>query len=168
MVVTMSILSVILTVGIGLIHLLMRMERDGAKEVWHGRTLSRLSDAWRRDVHAARDARGDAAAETGDRILLRLPELVEITYAADGATVRRTVTQGAAVRHRDSFHFPQGSSIRLETGGEPTFARIVIVRPALPEKASRDSALAETAGRVTTIEAVVSRDLRYRSTEAAQ
>jgi hypothetical protein len=161
-------------------HLLMRAERDGIKDVWHGRSLSRLADSWRGDVRAAGDASLEDAAPETPRVLLTRPDGLEVAYAVDRHAVTRLATRGDAVEHRDAFYFPPGSTIRFAIDGEPRMARIVIRRPMPPnnkpqpaERPTADTSPATEAseaslGRVTTIQALLSRDLRYNLQEPSQ
>lgn len=177
--VVIAISSFLLATGIGLIHLLMRVERDGIKNVWHGRSLSRLADAWHTDVRAAEDARLDDGTPETPRAILRRPGGLEVTYAVDGHAVSRVASRGDAVQQRDAFYFPPGSMIHFEIDEGPRFARIMIRRPARAEygtqrpeqqPAAPQSAKPDpepTMGRATTLEALLSRDLRYGLQEAS-
>ena len=172
--VVISIAVLMLGAGISLLHLLLRVERDGVKDVWYGRSLARLSEAWRKDVRGA----GDGRVEDGEsrQAVLSRPDGAVVTYSSKGHVISRVAQRGDTVEQRDAFHFPDGSTFRFEIDGDPRFARVVIRRPALPQKGasaertgdseSANVAAEKPSGRKTTVEALLSRDLRYDQREA--
>jgi hypothetical protein len=160
MIVVISISSVIIGVCSTTLHLLLRSEREQAREVRTTVAISRLSQVFREDVHAATEC--NIIGEEGKpRMELAAADGRRIVYSADEHLIHRAESRGGAEVHRDAFHFPPGTESRFERNGEPPVARLVLDLGAeLPDSTPR--ALVRTARRRTvSIEAVPNRDQRF-------
>lgn len=161
-----SIGAIVLTVGVGTIHVLLRGERETRRTLESTIRLSRLSSIVRRDVHAAQSAviaqkRGSAAA----RLVLTFPARRTVTYVADGPSLRRIDENPMTGGHRDSFRFPAGATIRIERSGSPELVRIEIDRGIrrIGSKPGRHVSPPGTtrSRRIVRIDALLARDHRY-------
>lgn len=164
--VTVSIGAVVLTLGVGMIHLLLRGERETRRAVEDSITLSRLSTIVRRDVHAAQSADiADEPAGGPARLTLTFPERRTVTYIADGSSLSRIENNPESSEHRDSFRFPSGTTIGLVRGGAPELVRIAIERGARSSDSHPSqyvsSPTVTRSPRVVHIDAVPARDHRY-------
>lgn len=159
--------SMMLSVGVALIHVLLRTERGVAKAVWYARGVSRAAEMWRNDVHAAQTAAlVDPEHASDGRLELSLPEQKQVSYSVAGHALLRMVTQNGELRHRDKFYFRRGSSITLQIEEQPPLLRLVIYRPAASDRVGgADSATGERAVRSSRIEALLGRDHRYALAE---
>ena len=150
-VVAMSVATVILSLSVGTIHLLLRAERNTARSVWIGSTLSRVSQLFPRDAHAAGTAEVLAAdAEQGARLQFKLPDGHSVQYAIDAHSLTRTALSDNNAPHRDVFHFSPGTLIRFERESRPDLVAVIIERPTGKE-----------GSRILRIDAILGRDHRF-------
>jgi type II secretory pathway pseudopilin PulG len=77
-----------------------QLRQDGEQQV----AAARLADQWRADAHAA------LALTTEKECVFTLPAGRSIRYAADGAAIRREVTEKGSAVHRDSFVLPRDAA----------------------------------------------------------
>lgn len=107
---TMSACSVILTMSATLIHRAMHAQSK-ARAIFDGeRAALRLSEHFRRDVHAATAAETDGMS-LGAGVVLRLtlPDRQTIEYRRAEGTVQRILIAGNATQAREEFKFPAGT-----------------------------------------------------------
>ena len=136
LIVTIGISTLMLGTTISILHLVLRADRNAKNTLRHQVSISRLSDLFRQDVHAALQARLSGAGREHPRLeLIAASPGVRISYEVDGATlIRARNSQPVAdaapvppeqVEHRDRLHFPPGSVITIVPGavGERSTAR---------------------------------------------
>ncbi|MGH7202423.1 MAG: pilus assembly FimT family protein, partial [Planctomycetaceae bacterium] len=130
MVIVMGVASVMLTVGVGTIHLLLDADRSSSAAVASQMALSRCSERLRSDVHAAIAASVTAAENDAPAALtLTLPDDRTVRYEIDGHALKRTVSVGEATRGRDTFRFPPGSTLEFVFEEEANIVRLAVRRP---------------------------------------
>jgi prepilin-type N-terminal cleavage/methylation domain-containing protein len=159
--IVISVASAVMGVAITLLHLLLRSERNHSRAIHTTVTLSRLTEVFRTDAHAATKITVTPAGKSGAELKLADASGGDVVYTANEHVLNRVETAQAAVAHRDGFHFPPGSEIRFERDERLSLARIVIelaprqpqAMPGTPGRAAR--------GQAFTIEAAVDRDRRF-------
>jgi Tfp pilus assembly protein FimT len=159
--IVITVASAVMGVAITLLHLLLRSERNHSREIRTTVTLSRLTDLFRQDAHAATKLAVTPAGAGAAELKLAETSGPDIAYTANEHVLSRVESAQATIAHRDQFHFPPGSEIRFEHDESPSRARIVIemaprqpqAMPGRPGRAAR--------GRTFTIEAAVGRDRRF-------
>jgi type II secretory pathway pseudopilin PulG len=113
-VVVISIMAVIASTAARLIFVLFRAERTATHQTAESVALAQLAGAFRRDVHAAADARLAPAGGDGQALELDQPGGLQIRYLQDGPVLLRQERRGDDLlaqqrfRLRDrSFRFGQ-------------------------------------------------------------
>ena len=114
--IVIAVLSVILTVGVGVIHGLLRAGGAARNALAEQMTLGRLAETFRDDVHASGDFHEVAAAENDSR-----PTAWELEQA-DGATVVYRLEEGRLVRSgktpagatHESFDLAENATVAIE------------------------------------------------------
>jgi prepilin-type N-terminal cleavage/methylation domain-containing protein len=152
--ITMSAASALMVLAIGLVHRAMLLESRGQQRADTHRTATRLSNQFRRDIHAGltvsievnsdreknetstTDSPSDIsltqdAAQTTLRI--DLPGQGKITYRTDGPLVTRTRRNAEESVHREEYRFSPGDHAVIEAlspaeGIAPERIRLKIVR----------------------------------------
>lgn len=159
--IVISVSSVIIGVCVTTIHVLLRSERDQARAMRTAVTLSRLTEVLRQDVHATSNAA--IVADEGKPAHLTLGDADgrQIVYTADEHLLQRAETTNGEETHRDTYHFPTGTTSRFERDEATGLVRLVIdVAPPHPDRMPQ--ARTKTAGpRTLWIEAVSNRDRRF-------
>ena len=124
---TLTILSLLLGLCGGMIHLLLKLDRSGRTTSDEAADLVRLARDFRADVHAATTPKSDKP----DRLDLAVGVGRTIEYQARPADILRTVREGDKIRHRETYRRPARSSVRftLTADGSPPLAAVVIDRP---------------------------------------
>ena len=103
----MSACTVILTMSAALIHRVLFVHSKTQAIIGGERAALRLSEHFRRDVHAAESAeKGDMNGAGGVVLRLKLAEGQSIEYRRAEGTVLRVLLEGEAVRGREEFDFP--------------------------------------------------------------
>jgi hypothetical protein len=115
---TMSACTVILTMSTALIHRVLHAQSKTRAFVDCERAALRLSEQFRRDVHAARDAT-TADANLGEGVFLRLqfPTNQSVEYRHSQGAVLRVLLENGATPSREEFVFP--ANIELSVRQEP-------------------------------------------------
>lgn len=156
--------GVILTLGIGLLHLLLRTDDNLHSSLKRRQTVSQLSDAFRRDVHAARDVKRVWQQDTDEfkGLSLQLATDHEVKYTADDHILIRTETRNQETLQTARFRFSPGSEILFESP-TPKDLAIVIRNPNTSPNSPRviDP---RAPRRELRIQAVVGRDHRFEKT----
>jgi hypothetical protein len=128
----MSACTVILTMSAGLIHRALHTQSKSRSFFDTERSAMRLSESFRRDVHAANDAAIGLAAQ-GEGLLLRLQfsgrQIVEYRQAA--GRVERTVHVDGSVKSREAFVFAADAQLTVERSPQ----HLVILSIAPPPEA---------------------------------
>ena len=165
--IAMTVGSVVLTLGIGMLHLLLRSESAMTDSLQRGQTVSQLSRMFRQDVHAARSANIETPAKNDPQskpeLKLQLAPDHQVQYAALDDAVLRTETQAGKTLHNVRFRFTQGSVIDFSKDPEsPERVSLIINSPKPKLTRIRPH---EPAGvlRELKIEANLGRDHRFES-----
>ncbi len=163
--IVISVATVIVGICVTTIHVLLRSERDQSRAIQTAVTISRLSEVFREDVHAA--SQGELLAVEGQppRLMLTGADGRKIVYSASEHVAERVETASGTPVHRDLFHFPSGSAVRLERDETPRLVRIAIdIAAALPHQMPEArNRLAPP--RTVSIEALLDRDHRFAGRE---
>jgi hypothetical protein len=125
----MSACTAILTMSAALIHRVLFVHSKVRTIVDGERAALRLSEQFRRDVHAAQAAeKGDANGAAGMVLRLKVAGGQSIEYRRSEGTVLRVVLEGDAIRGREQFEFP--SEIELAIRDEsPGLVTLSITSP---------------------------------------
>ena len=111
LVVVISVMSVVMLIAVRTLTQLMRADASGGKSLVAGTSLARLAHQFRRDVHAAEQARlitpEDNAAP---RLQLFLPENTIAEYRPFAEKILRTVRRGEETTSRETFHLSRGEN----------------------------------------------------------
>jgi hypothetical protein len=103
----MSACTVILTMSVALIHRIMHVQSKTRAIDDGERAALRLSEHFRRDVHAAASAEADSANLAGGAVLrLKLSGRRSIEYRHAEGTVVRVLLDGEDTGGREQFSFP--------------------------------------------------------------
>ncbi len=166
-VIGMSLASIVLSLGVGMLHLLMRSESALSDSLNRFQAGSQLSRQFRSDIHAARSAAIEAPARDDPQsqpvLKLQLGPDREVRYAAADHAVERTETQGDKVLQSVRFRFSKGTVIEFSQADQtPPRVAIVVKSPSLKTARLRTS---EPVGRLRElkIEARLGRDHRFES-----
>jgi prepilin-type N-terminal cleavage/methylation domain-containing protein len=159
--IVISVATVIVGICVTTIHVLLRSERDQSRAVRTAVTLSRLTEVFRDDVHATSNAEIVSHEAQPSRLTLSDADGRQIGYSADGHLLQRVETARGAEIHRDTFHFPSGSTMRFERDESPRLVRMIIdVAAALPHEMP-EGRTRSAPPRTLLIEALPDRDHRY-------
>lgn len=118
--VVIAVSSTIVALSVGLLHLLMQMQRDARDQLRGRMTLQRLTDQFRDDAHAAMQLRPVQAANesSGPAWELQLGPDHRIEYRVEEATLVRTEHAGGDVLGRESYLLPEGATVSLDVDDE--------------------------------------------------
>ncbi len=167
-VIAMTVASVILSGGIGVIHMLLDIDRTSRHALELTTTLSRLSFAFRRDVHAAKQVQASANDDDDGPIRLRLqqPNGQSVTYEVHANRLVRTQRDDTERVHQDEFIFPSGFQIGLDARQTPVRVSVSIRHAGHDTGAGpMRSESPRRSARSVRIEATLGRDYRFASTE---
>ena len=170
--VAVSISGVVLTTGIGLIHMILRVERTTQQSVSLGTAGSRLSRVFRQDLHRATLCRISSSEDgTSSRLELQLPHERAVTYEATGHRLTRAANAGGKPEHHDQFVFPIGCRIDLQASHSPDRTAVLIWQAenrmrgaAMPNRTDSQS----PRDLLLRIQATLARDQRYGTDDAIQ
>ena len=121
----MSACTVILTMSAALIHRIMHVQSKTRAIVDGERAALRLSEHFRRDLHAATSAETDSASLGAGVVLrLKLSGRQAVEYRRSEGTVLRIVLAGDATGSREQFAFPNDIelTVRDESPGLVTLS----------------------------------------------
>ncbi len=120
--VLISLVTVMLGLCAGIIHLLLKLDRGGRASSELAADLSRLATDFRVDAHAAVSI---------EKMTLKLPDGRTVEYLVRPGDIVRTLRQGDKVKHYDLYRRPTNADVRIESSrdGATTFASLVIDRP---------------------------------------
>jgi hypothetical protein len=120
LIVVLSASTVVLSLSSVLLQRVMRIHIQSRADLAVERTVLRLSEQFRRDVHQARAAVTNRA-ELGENTVLRLTfaddEPVEYSY--DSGILERVQSKGGNRLAREEFAFPANSDLTIESPGTP-------------------------------------------------
>lgn len=159
--IVISVATVIVGICATTIHLLLRSERDQSRALRTAATLSRLSEVFREDVHATSKAVIEAVDGKAAHLTLTDADGRQIVYLPEENRLQRIETARDVEVHRDTYHFPSGTSVRVETDESPRMVRVAIdVAAAIPHQMPEGrNRLAPS--RTVLIEALSNRDHRF-------
>jgi hypothetical protein len=110
----MGMTSVVLTVGLGMVHRVMHEYRSADRENDMHRVAQRLSTELRADIHFANRAKLMRAVDAGEqRLVLNQPGATVVTYVARENVLERTSTREGDPTHRDSFRFADNFRVQF-------------------------------------------------------
>lgn len=164
LVIAIGIATLILSTGLGALHLFMHAERSVIRNTFGNATFARLSRAFRNDVHAAK--RSEPANADGIYCTLEMPDKSRVAYRAAKNAVLRTRTAADGTREDEQFRLPQGSKVQVEQLAEPARVRLVVSSPRFDNSRgdAKQNQSAQSAGageRVLVVEPVTARDHRF-------
>ena len=114
--VTITVLAVLLGLGAGLLHIVLRLDQKGREALNVAADQARLIEVFRADVHAATvDPAPQVAA---DHLTLAQPESGRIDYTIRTNNLLREVRQGDQIRHREVYRLSPRTSARFEATSE--------------------------------------------------
>ena len=147
LVIVMSAGSAVMMLAVGLIHQAMSLASTANQRGDHQRTLDRVAQQFRQDVHLADQCDAPAAGQ----IQLTMSDGSTVSYrVSDAGVTRQQTKEDDALRHED-FEFPEGVSIVLETQDEPARGVMTIATHSIsPRVAERvDRHVVAVVGRMT-------------------
>ncbi len=166
-VIAMTVASVILSGGIGVIHMLLDIDRSSRHALELTTTVSRLSFVFRRDVHAAKQVQASANDDDGPtRLRLQQPNGQSVTYEVHANRLVRTQRDDTERGHQDEFIFPSGFQIGLDARQTPVRVSVSVRHAGHDTSAGpMRSESPKRSPRSVRIEATLGRDYRFASTE---
>ena len=140
--------SVMLGIGVGILHVLLRAEGTGRERVHQTQVLSRLAEQFRSDVGAAVrqiPAQGDRPKQWQ----FALADNRTVTYRALPGEVRRDERTADKLVRQESYALPEGYTavISVEREAKPAVASLVIAREPTPLAAGREMRVAARLGK---------------------
>ena len=158
--VAMTIGSVVMAIGLGMLHLMLKTDRTLADSLQRRQTVSQLSRAFRRDVHAANKAellKGQNEQDPPGLSLQAEPNR-RVRYSAEENTVLRVETEGEKTIQTARYRFAKGTlvSFQIEESGRVGLT----IRSPNPSTNSQQTA-PDAPLRELTIEATKGRDHRF-------
>lgn len=115
--VVMGMTSVVITVSVGMLHRIMHEQKSADRENIMHRLAERLSTRLRADVHSARNAQlVTSHDQVEQRLILRQPNAITVTYVARENVLERAVNQDDSPTHRDRFEFPDNYRLEFADG----------------------------------------------------
>ncbi len=166
--VVMGMTSVVLTVGVGMLHRVMHEQKSSDRDNVMHRVAERLSAKLREDVHLADRAELQSPDEGEQRLVLNQPGESTVTYVVRNNALERTSTKENEPTHRDRFQFPD--NYRIEFFDDPTkrvsFTVFAIPQPYLATASDESQSVVskdDVRRAVMHVEASVGRDHRFLS-----
>jgi prepilin-type N-terminal cleavage/methylation domain-containing protein len=146
MIVVLTVGAVVVGIGAGMLHLLLRTEQTGRGRVLQARVLARLAEQFRGDVGAA--VRQTPGAREGEwRFVLMGDRLV--TYRALPGEVQWDESMAGKRVRQESYVLPGGSSaaITVQSKAMPVMASLVIADHGTPAATSREMRITAVLGK---------------------
>jgi len=130
-VMVMTVTAMMLTPVVAMLHLILGAERNTSKELRESLLLARISEQFRRDVHAATGSRliPEPPERPAETLSLRLPNGQVVEYHREANRLTRTVTDSGRRIQQDRFIFRDGSLIHFAQEPESDLIAITIIRP---------------------------------------
>ncbi|HEV3121825.1 MAG TPA: prepilin-type N-terminal cleavage/methylation domain-containing protein [Isosphaeraceae bacterium] len=154
--VVISVGSVMLGLCVGMIHVVLRLDRGGRAQVSDRMARARLAQCFRADVRAA--LRTEPATGRSQKLMLILPEERIVEYRIEPGRVLRVHTEAGTLKNQDAFPLPRQSEahLELEERAGKTFAGLVVLN-------QERAALASAAAGEFRVQAVLGKDHRFLS-----
>lgn len=162
--IVMSISSVVLTTGVGLLHHVLHDQKKARLEVRLHLAAGRLSEQLRRDVHGSQRVSSNDEGNVTTTLVLEKPAGGSIRYDVNDNCVSRACTTPDLPVHRDEFEFPRDWRIEFQQLAVPP--RIALsARSAESNKAQQQEGATRGVGglphNLVRVEAVIGRDHRF-------
>lgn len=167
MLIVMSVAAVMMGVSVCAIHLLLDAEREATRAVRFNTSVARLAQAFRADIHAARQVELPDAEDGMPAVLVASLDGRQIRYELDAHQATRIETEGEHQVHREAYYFPPRSLLQFwRRPGEKGLAQEIVVleidmAPAGSGTREIPSATHGSPKRRLTVEAVPGRDHRF-------
>jgi hypothetical protein len=164
MLVVVTFAAVMVGLSATLIHFLLGAEREAQRAVRFNRSVARLSETFRADVHAA--GRVELLAAEPDKSVLLLAGAGggrEVRYEVDSHHAARVESDEGRQTHQETFFFPPRSTIRFSQRPNQTLLRLEIEMPS-GNSSDEPQAGTDPPGhflRRLTVEALPGRDHRF-------
>ncbi len=113
MIVVIGASSIILMIGAGMLHTLMRTERVTAESLVHATNHARLAEQFRDDIHAATTANIQGEPGADDTLQITTPHAAEISYTQQGRLLVRQETAATQPPRLEQFRLPEDVRIRF-------------------------------------------------------
>jgi prepilin-type N-terminal cleavage/methylation domain-containing protein len=153
--VVISVSSVLASVAVGLIGILMGVDRGGRRHLHETNALARLAQQFRADVAAAESASSDGPHE----LHLRLSGGRVVDYASEAGQATREERLGQESQMHEQFSLPEEARLAFEVAADQRPAMASASLAAANDAAGAgDSATVRLGWRV---EAAVGRELRF-------
>ena len=129
--VVMGMTSVVMSIGLGMIHRVMREKTSVAQANAVQRVAQHLSTILRGDVHHSNGAELLSAGDDGEqKLVLSQPEETVVTYVVLRNEIRRTVIQkNERPHHHDSFRFPENCRLQFRDASDRRVTFAVFEHP---------------------------------------
>jgi type II secretory pathway pseudopilin PulG len=129
--VVMGMTSVVLTVGLGMVHRVMHEQKAADRDNAMHRVAERLSTKLREDVHLANRAELIQPDDEGEQsLVLHQPGETTVTYAVRNHVLQRSSIREGEPAHRDSFPFPDDYRLQFR---DVSARRVTFTAFALPQ-----------------------------------
>ena len=113
----LTISAVMLTLAAGLLHLLMKLDRNGRDALDESADLARLSRAFRADAHASTTF--EPTEQTENLCKLQLENGRSVEYQVRTGDLLRTIRDGEKVRGFETFRRPPRTAVKFRLDGAP-------------------------------------------------
>lgn len=122
---TATVLAILLGLGAGLLHLVLRLDRSGRDALDLATDQARLAQAFRADAHAATL---DLPQMTDpQRISFKLADSGRVDYSTRPQAILREVFRGDQLRQRELYRRPPRAQVRFEVSTEADRRLVVLV-----------------------------------------
>jgi prepilin-type N-terminal cleavage/methylation domain-containing protein len=121
---TMTMGSSLMLLAIGLVHQSMSMSKLAKIRGDHDRTLARLAQQFRSDIHRATEL----VSVSNDAVKLKLVEESYVTYKRDAAIVTRELMVPTGVEARELFRFDEWCTATFSSQSVPLRIRLQVER----------------------------------------
>ncbi len=155
MLVVITVGSVIMGVGAGVLPVLMHAEQTGRDRAAEARILARLAEQFRSNVAAA--VRQTTGAGQGERRFVMAGDRLTTYRVLPGEVRRNERVAGKPVRH-ESYVLPSGWSAAITVQGEPAPA---VMRLVVADDVFAGNGAPPAAGREIRVAAALGKDHRF-------
>ncbi len=154
MVAVIAVSSAVMGVGVVMLIALLKSEGSSRRHLDYCKSLNRLDEQFRADVHAAAAARLDAS---GDDLELAppAPSKTLIRYRCQPKEITREEIEGGKTLRRETYALPEEVKSSLEEQTEGSVTTVIMRVEPKPVEGSKIRYPA------TRIEAVLAKDLRF-------
>ncbi len=157
--------TMVLTVGMGLMHKLLRSERSAAESLIHANSHARMSLQFREDAHAATGASVEGEPGAEQTLRLTSDEGTAISYAQRDRFLIRAESRADGDARYEQYRLPRDVRVQfaVNENGPLTVAELVWARTSDADPAINAPAALAVRRRLDPlrIEAVVGKDRRF-------